>query len=151
MKFDFKTPAWKKPLCDLFPITEQDTDSATSYQDITYYMDDGAKHISQKQHALIDFDAAILQMDEMDWTYEPNFIGFKNHQNNDNIQFVKIGPKYWYCDVPIEDGPNWDGYVWGCTAIFADVINSLDLFFAESSWFDVLPWKMNRVRCGGTC
>ena len=48
------------------------------FQNIIYYYWDGKKLVKQNQHVQIDFLGAVNEMDNLDYRFECNFIGFQN-------------------------------------------------------------------------
>jgi len=127
-------------------LTEQDTEADVKYQDIIYYMDNKSKVIRQKEHAQIDFFKATSEMNDLDWKYEDNFIGFDNYRTDECVQFIRQGQDKWYAEVPICKGREWDGYAWSSYSDSKTITNLLRLFFEEVPWFGMLSWKMRRFK-----
>ncbi len=113
------------------------------YQDITYFKQNGNEIINYEPLIHIDFIKAMSEMENLNWKLF-NHIGFTNHKTNDFVQFVRHGKNRWYADVPIDDGPNWDGYCWGAYGDNKTISNMMRLFFEEVDWFPMLRWKMWR-------
>ena len=126
-------------------ITQIQTEKA-EFQQIFYYKDDGKNVISPKNKKQIDILKAISEMQKIDWTHKNNFIGFKNYNNNDNVQFIRIKKDEWYCDVPIKINGKWDKYYWKSFQDSKTVFNVVRLFFEEQKWFESIEWKMNAVK-----
>ena len=116
------------------------------FQNIIYYMNNNVKKISQKQNVQIDFIKAVNEMNELDWNYEENFIGFDNLSKHECVQFIRQGDDKWYAEVPIKHGMKWDGYAWCSYTDSKTVTNLLRLFFEEVPWFGMLSWKMRRFK-----
>jgi hypothetical protein len=116
------------------------------FQNIIYYMNNNVKKISQKQNVQIDFIKAVNEMNELDWNYEENFIGFDNLSKHECVQFIRQGDDKWYAEVPIKHGMKWDGYAWCSYTNSKIVTDLLRLFFEEVPWFGMLSWKMRRFK-----
>jgi hypothetical protein len=116
------------------------------FQNIIYYMNNNVKKVSQKQNMQIDFIKAVNEMNELDWNYENNFIGFDNLSKHECVQFIRQGQDKWYAEVPIKHGMKWDGYAWCSYTDSKTVTNLLRLFFEEVPWFGMLSWKMRRFK-----
>lgn len=112
------------------------------YQDITYYMHDRDRTIKGKS---IDFLDATTELLLLDWTYSPNYLGFTNHNTNENIQFCCVGPDRWYAEILIKNNGKWEGYVWCCYSKFEPIEDTLKLFFEKVPWSGILPWKLKRI------
>ena len=126
-------------------LTSQDTISDIKYQDITYYMHNINKVIESKDQIHIDFLKALSEMNSLDWMFD-NWIGFKNQITNETLQFIRTKQDYWYAEVLIGSGKEWDGYLWHCYSEPKSIIDMLRQFFEEEPWFEMLPWKMTRVK-----
>jgi hypothetical protein len=122
----------------------QDTQSDIKFQDIIYYSWNGKKEIKSDSNIKIDFIGAMNEMKNLDYTFDKNFIGFKNLKNNNLVQFSRIQEDSWYADIPINAGYNWDGYYWAGYSNTETIANMLKLFFEEVSWFDSISWVMRR-------
>jgi len=118
------------------------------FQNITYYKTNGSINIGYDKWVSIDFLKAMSEMKKLDWS-KFNHIGFVNHRTNENVQFIRKRKNYWYADVPIDGGVNWDGYVWGTYSDNKTISNMMRLFFEEVEWFGILEWKMRRVKQNG--
>ena len=146
-----RAPAASRPRPAL--VREQDAAARTrgaeagqgeKFQSITYYkcVDDRSV-----RGVPIDYLGAMREMDALPVTEGSNrFIGFENTRSGENVQFLRLGDDLWYADVPINDGPNWDGYYWGARADSKAVAALLRLFFEEMPWFGMLPFTMRRYR-----
>ena len=127
-------------------LSKQDTIPDVKYQDITYYMHSKDKTVDSRKHIHIDFLKAMSEMNDLDWKYEKNYIGFYNKRTDETVQFIRQGQDKWYAEVLIRSGKNWDGYTWSCYSNFEPISNMLRLFFEEVSWFGMLSWKMRRFK-----
>ena len=127
-------------------LSRQDIISDVKYQDITYHMDNRDKTVYSKEHAQIDFLKAMNEMENLDWNYENNYITFVNNKTEECVQFLRKSKNNWYAEVPINDGPKWDGYAWSCDTESKPVMDMLRLYFEEVSWFGMLSWKMRRFK-----
>jgi len=131
---------------DYFQEQKEITD--TKFQEITYYKQNGSEIIGHPKRVPIDFLKAMSEMENMDWN-KSNHIGFVNHRTNENVQFIRKKKNKWYADVPIDGGVNWDGYCWGTYSDNKTISNLMRLFFEEVEWFEILEWKMRRVKQNG--
>ncbi len=129
-----------------FELSKQDTISDVKYQDITYHMDNRDKTVYGKEHAQIDFLNAMNELENLDWNYENNYITFVNNKTEECVQFLRKSKNNWYAEVPINDGPNWDGYTWSCDIESKPIMDMLRLYFEEVPWFGMLSWKMRRFK-----
>lgn len=129
-----------------YEITNQNTISDVKYQDIHYYMRSREKTIESDDHIHIDFFKALSEMKDLDWSYEKNYIGFKNNRTNECVQFIRKDEDKWYAEVPILSGKGWEGYAWSCHSDSKLVFDMMQLFFDEVIWFHMLPWKMRRFK-----
>jgi len=120
------------------------TKTDIKFQNIIYYYWDGKKSVEQNQQVRIDFLGAISKIENLDYKFERNFIGFQNCSTGEYVQFVRLGNDWWYADVPIKDQDNWEGYLWAGYGNTQSITDMLKLFFEEMSWFDSLSWKMRR-------
>ena len=127
-------------------LTKQNTISDVKYQNITYYMQNPTKVVKSKDNISIDFLKATSEMNDLDWNYERNYIGFTNNKKSECVQFIRQGEKKWYAEVPIKSGKGWDGYAWCGYSDTETITNMLRLFFEEVSWFGMLSWKMRRFK-----
>jgi len=118
----------------------------TKFQNIIYYYWDGKKDIESDSNITIDFIGAMNEMKNIDYTFDKNFIGFKNQNNNELVQFIRIQENYWYADVPINAGYNWDGYYWAGYGNTVEIAKMLKLFFEEIPWFNSISWVMRRQK-----
>jgi hypothetical protein len=116
------------------------------HQNIIYYMDNKIKKVSQKEHVQINFLKATSEMNDLDWTYKMNFIGFDNLSKNECVQFIRQGQDKWYVEVPILKNGKWQGYAWAGYSDSITVTNLLRLFFEEIPWFGMISWKMRRYK-----
>lgn len=127
-------------------LSSQDTESDVKYQDITYYMQNPNKVVKSKDNIPIDFLKATSEMNDLDWNYKSNYIGFTNNKKLECVQFIRQGEKKWYVEVPINHGKKWDGYAWCGYSNTEIITNMLRLFFEEVQWFGMLSWKMRRFK-----
>jgi len=127
-------------------LTKQEIESDVKYQDITYYMNNKGKSVDSKDHIHIDFLKAMSEMEDLDWNYEKNYIGFINKRTNETLQFIRQGQDKWYAEVLICPGKNWDGYTWSCYSKSRPISDMMRLFFEETSWMGMLSWKMRRFK-----
>ena len=123
-----------------------DVSSDVKYQDITYYMKNPNKVIDSKNNISIDFLKATSEMNDLDWNYKWNYIGFSNNKKLECVQFIRQGEEKWYAEVPINFGKKWDGYAWCGYSDIETITNMIKLFFEEVSWFGMLSWKMRRFK-----
>ena len=124
---------------------EQKNIQAIKYQDITYFKQNGNEIVDHEDFIHIDFMNAMSEMENLNWNLF-NHIGFRNHQTNDFVQFIRQGQNKWYADIPIGDGKNWEGYCWSAYSDNKTISNMLRLFFDEVKWFGMLRWKMRRFQ-----
>jgi len=115
------------------------------YQDITYYKWDRHESICSKQNVQIDIDKALSEMENLDWTFSHNHIGFKNRHTNETIQFIKLDSSKWYVENLIDPG-KWNGYLWYSESNSEHMYEMTRLFFEEVPWAHVLHWKLKRIR-----
>jgi hypothetical protein len=127
-------------------LEKLDTKSDVKYQDITYYMKNPNKVVESKDNIPIDFLKATSEMNDLDWNYEWNYIGFANNKKSECVQFIRQGEKKWYAEVPIRSGKGWDGYAWCGYSDIETIANMMRLFFEEVPWFGMLSWKMRRFK-----
>ena len=127
-------------------LEKLDTKSDVKYQDITYYMQNPNKVVETKDNIPIDFLKATSEMNDLDWNYEWNYIGFANNRKSECVQFIRQGEKKWYAEVPIRSGKGWDGYSWCGYSDIETITNMMRLFFEEVPWFGMLSWKMRRFK-----
>ena len=124
----------------------QEQEIGIKFQDILYYMQNIDKIIQSKDNIPIDFLKAMSEMENLDYTYEYNYIGFKNQRTNECVQFIRQGHDKWYAEVPIMHGKGWDGYAWCSYSDSKTIVNMMRLFFEEVLWFGMLSWKMRRFK-----
>ena len=127
-------------------LVKQEIKSDVKYQDITYYMLDTVKYVNSKDKIHIDFLKAMHEMENLDWEYTKNFIGFSNERTGECVQFVRLGQDKWYAEVPIMHGRGWNGYVWSDNSDSKTIGNMVRLFFEEMPWFGILSWKLKRLK-----
>ena len=127
-------------------LTVQDTVSDIKYQDIIYYMQNTTKVVESRDQIYIDFLKAVSEMNNLDYTFECNYIGFVNQRTNECVQFIRQGQDKWYAEVPIMHGKGWDGYAWCSYSDSKTIVNMMRLFFEEVLWFGMLSWKMRRFK-----
>jgi len=125
-------------------LQDQNNIQNTKYQDIIYFKYNRDEIVKSRDNIHIDFLKAMSEMEKLDWTFSPNFIGFKDKRKNEMVQFIRLGHNKWYADIPINSGKNWDGYVWGACSDNKTISEILRLFFEEMPWFGMLDWKMHR-------
>lgn len=129
---------------ELKQIEAHDQILDVKYQDITYYMKNKSKVVESKDHTHIDFLKAMSEMESLDWTFSENYIGFENHGNQNNVQFIRLSKDKWYAEVPIKNNKNWAGYAWIARTNGKTISDMMRLFFEEVSWMEMLSWKMMR-------
>jgi len=127
-------------------LEDQNNIQNTKYQDVIYYKHDRDELVESIDNIHIDFFKAMSEMEKLDWTFLPNYIGFKNKRKNEMVQFIRLGRNEWYTDIPINSGKNWDGYYWASYSDNKTTSEMLRLFFEEVSWVGMLSWKMRKVR-----
>jgi hypothetical protein len=133
-----------KTIIESKQISNLDTITDVKFQDIIYYYWDGKKLVKSNQQVKIDFLGAMREMENIDHTFELNFIGFQNNATGQYVQFIRLGENYWYVDSPINDQHNWEGYLWAGYGNIQEIANLVKLFFKEGSWFESISWKMRR-------
>ena len=119
--------------------------SNNKYQDITYYKCDNNEIIKDKDKIHIDFLKAMHEMEGLDWTTR-NYIGFSNNRTRECVQFKRLDKEKWYAESPIIIGTSWNGYSWISESDGKSVSNMLRLFFEEVPWFEMIRWKMTRLK-----
>ena len=147
MSFELKSPIQltiQKTIPD--EVIKQDTETDVKFQNIVYWMHDVGKTVRGQDHVHIDFFKAMNEMENLNWEYRRNYVGFRNHKTKDEVQFIRISEDKWYADVPIDDGPHWPGYVWGSIGDSKTISEMVRLFFEEMPWFGMLSWKSKRTR-----
>ena len=127
-------------------LVDQDLMADIKYQDIIYYMHNTNKVVKSKDQIHIDFLKAASEMNYLDYTFKPNYIGFKNQRTNECVQFIRQGQDKWYAEVPILHGKGWDGYAWCSYSDSKTIVNMIRLFFEEVLWFGMISWKMRRFK-----
>ena len=133
-------------ILDVIELQKTYTVSDVKYQDITYYIYDSTKSVESKDRVSIDFLKAVNEMEDLDYRFERNFIGFENNKTDECVQFIRQGEDKWYAEVPINNGKNWEGYAWASYSDSKTVTDMLKLFFEEVPWFGMLSWKMRRFK-----
>ena len=109
---------------------------------ITYFKQDGDVSVRDEP---IDFPKAKSEIEALGHGEGNYFIGFKNNNTREMIQFVHYGPDEWHADMPIPPtGPKWSGYVWGCDTGIESVIRITELFINEEPWFSTFPFTMRK-------
>jgi len=127
-------------------LISQDIVPDVKYQDIIYYMHNTDKTVLSEDQIPIDFLKAMAEMNNLDHTFERNYIGYTNQRTNECVQFIRQGQDKWYADVPIMHGKGWDGYAWCSYSDSKTIVNMMRLFFEEVLWFGMLSWKMGRFK-----
>lgn len=123
--------------------TEQGQDSTSATDKFTYFKCEGRHYLKDKP---INFPMAKTEIEALGCGAGYYFIGFTNVETHEYVQFLKFEPDLFYADVPIGGWQTtWDGYVWGCDTNLDGVLNLVQLFLNESSWFDALPFVMRRM------
>ena len=131
---------------DQHALQDQNNLQNTKYQDIIYYKYDRNELVESTNNIHIDFFKAMSEMEKLDWTFSPNYIGFENKKKDELVQFIRLEQNRWYADIPINSGVNWDGYFWGTRSDNKTISDMMRLFFEETLWFGILNWKMNRYQ-----
>jgi len=127
-------------------LQDQNNLQNAKYQDIIYYKYDRNELVESANNIHIDFFKAMSEMEIVDWTFSPNYIGFENKKKDELMQFIRLEQNRWYADIPINSGVNWDGYVWTAYSDNRIISEMMRLFFEEVPWFGMLEWKLRRVR-----
>jgi len=127
-------------------LQDQNNLQNTKYQDIIYYKYNRNKLVKSSNNIHIDFLKAMSEMEKLDWTFSPNYIGFENKKKDELVQFIRLEQNMWYAEIPINSGVNWDGYLWGTYSDNKTISDMLRLFFEETPWFGILNWKMSRYQ-----
>ena len=136
-----KTPRWTGG--DNKVITQQESLQDIKYQDIVYYKNNNAEYISGLEFRSIEFVPAMSEMEQMDWTYSKNYIGFSK-KGDDSVLFRRKSQSKWSAEVPIFEGEKWAGYGWFAYPDSNTISNLLRLYFEKVSWFGMLSWKMGK-------
>ena len=108
---------------------------------ITYFKQDGDAKVEDES---IDFPKAKSEIESLGHSGYDHFIGFKNNNTREMVQFAHYEPDGWYADVPIPPTGDWSGYVWGCRTDTESVIRVVKLFIDEASWFNTIPFTMRK-------
>ena len=127
-------------------LTKQETVTDVKYQNIVYYMHNPDNTVLSEDQIHIDFLKAMSEMNNLDYTFERNYIGFTNQRTNECVQFIRQGQDKWYAEVPIMHGKGWDGYAWCSYSDSKTIVNMMRLFFEEVLWFGMLSWRMRRFK-----
>lgn len=104
--------------------------------------------IESKDSILIEIDEAIKELK----TLEPeksdgtSYIGFGNMSTNESLQFLRKSDEEWYAEVPILVENDWDGYSFKVFATLNEMIKTLESFFKEEPFKELLPWKITRFK-----
>lgn len=133
-------------MLDAKPLQDVSTTPDVKYQDIIYYKWNRNETVLSKVHTHIDFLKAMSEMENLDWTFQNNHIGFVNNRTNECVQFVRLAENLWYVENVIYNGTEWEGYFWKSEADNKTVSAMMRLFFEEMSWFGILNWKLGRDR-----
>ena len=121
-------------------------DQGIRIRDISYFKVDGEASVGMKRKVPTDLPHARSEITSLGFGGYDHFIGFENGRTLEMIQFAHYGADDWYADVPIDSRRNnWKGSVWGCCTDTEFVLNTVELFFEELSWFDSLPFTMRRA------
>jgi len=104
--------------------------------------------IESKERVLIEVDEAIKELKNLEPDPEPgtSYVGFCNMSTNESLQFIRKDEKEWYADVPIHDGPDWEGYAYKVYGTWDEMQKTVEAFFAEKSFRVFLPWKITRLK-----
>ena len=108
---------------------------------IAYFKQDGDTSVKDES---IDFPKAKSEIELLGHGKDNHFIGFKNNNTREMVQFAHYEPDGWYADVPIPPTGDWSGYVWGCRTDTESVIRVVKLFIDEASWFNTIPFTMRK-------
>lgn len=128
------------------PVTIQSVTEDVKYLHIIYYKWDRHESISSSQNMHIDYVNAISEMENLDWTFVYNHIGFVNKRKAITIQFVKLDSEKWYVEELINSGVTWDGYVWYAETDNSHLYDLLWWFYHEEPFAMAVPgWKVKRV------
>jgi len=109
-------------------------------QDIIYYKNNRDEVVSALEFQPIHFLKAMSEMENMDWNFSKNYIGFSD--NKDTIFFRRLNETRWSVEVPIFEGDRWTGYNWYAYSNSQIISDMLRLFFEKISWFEMLLWEM---------
>jgi len=126
------------------PLQDVSVAHDVKYQDIIYYKWDRNETVPSKDHVHIDFLKAMSEMENLDWTFQNNHIGFVNNRTNECVQFIRLEENLWYVENLINHGKGWEGYFWKSEADNKTVSAMMRLFFEEMRWFGILNWKLGR-------
>ena len=123
-------------------LTDQEVASDVKYQDIIYYKNNRDEFISALKFLPIDFLKAMSKMQNMDWTFSGNYIGFTRMK--DAVLFRRKSATQWSASVPIFKEDQWTGFSWFAYSESNTISDMLRLFFEEVPWFGMLSWKMGK-------
>jgi len=104
--------------------------------------------IESKDTVLIEINDAINELK----TLEPgksdgtSYVGFCNMSTNESLQFLRKSDEEWYAEVPINGGYDWEGYAYKVFATLDEMVKTLESFFAEEPFRELLPWKITRFK-----
>ena len=124
-------------------IPQQKSIQDAKHQDIIYYKDNSDEFISGLEFRSIDFLKAMSEMENMDWTYSKNFIGFSK-TGDDAILFRRKSESKWSAQIPIFEGEKWTGFYWIAYSDSNTISDMLRLFFENVPWFGMLSWKTGK-------
>lgn len=124
---------------DIIPLSFQKQDTAIQYQDIEYCLSNRGKSVYCSEHRKIDFQNALHETKNLDWTYLDNGISLVNNKTSDCIFFRRVDLDKWYVDTPIRI-PRFAGLFWASYIDESIVESILRLFFDECDWFSVIHW-----------
>ena len=123
-------------------ITQQQSIQNTKYQDIIYYKNNRDEFVSGLEFQSIDFLKAMSEMENMDWTFSKNFIGFS--RIGDAVLFRRKSETQWSASVPIFEVDKWSGFSWFANSDSNIISDMVRLFFEQVPWFGMLSWKMGK-------
>ena len=136
-----KVPRWT--LGENRVITQQESLQDIKYQDIIYYKNNSDEYVSGMDLRPIEFLSAMSEMEQMDWKFSKNYIGFSK-KGDDSLLFRRKNHTKWSAEVPIFDGEKWTGYGWFAYSDSKTISDTLRLYFEKVPWFGMLSWKMGK-------
>jgi hypothetical protein len=115
------------------------------------YKNNKGIHIDNDTKPPIELNDAITELrnlDINDTNDKENFqyVGFNNRSTNESLQFINNDNKRWYAEIPILVENDWDGYSFKVHATLDEMIKTLESFFKEEPFKELLPWKITRLK-----
>jgi len=123
-------------------LPDQEVVLDVKYQNIIYYKNNIDEFISALEFRPIDFLKAMSEMENIDWNFSENYIGFTRMK--DAILFRRKSGTKWSVVVPIYEEDQWTGFSWFANSDSNIISDMLRLFFEQVPWFGMLSWKMGK-------